>query len=324
MLRWTGFIRVFLVAIVAGVASASALSLLSDPYWAFRSDPPWLRGSYATNRLLDTDGRLAKPLQFILRPPPETVLLGSSVMYRGLDPSTLPISRTPAYNFGLSALMAYELPTLARLIVSRPSPRTIVIGLDYFSFTRFPLAAPLSPDLDTPGGRALFVTNRVLSWRSLSGIGIAFGGETYEPGGWALNGFRQTPDRDARLTAQDDGRQLDNLLPFEPTALVGLDEALSILRDRHVVLYLSPLSNAQRRIFAAKGLEGDLDRWRSAVAASAATHGVPFHDLTDDRQFDDFDPQVGSSPSWFDNLHFKPAVGQWVVDAIDVAGLDAR
>jgi hypothetical protein len=67
--------------------------------------------------------------------PAETVLLGSSTVYRGMRPAELPAGRE-TFNLGLSSLTAAELPALARMVAARASAG-VVIGLDYFMFTEF-------------------------------------------------------------------------------------------------------------------------------------------------------------------------------------------
>ncbi|NIX75672.1 hypothetical protein [Microvirga terricola] len=316
---WAVFPLLFAGLTALILFSATGWSLLIDPYWAFRADPPWLKATQGANRLLDTEDRRAKPLQFVTRTTPDTVLVGSSVVYRGIDPDDLSPESGRAFNFGLSALMSYELPTLARLIAAKPSPRTVVIGLDYFAFTNFPVHVRVAPNLDTWTGRMALVTSSVLSWTSVSSARSGYLAQTYEPGGWKPNGFRHTPDRSASATLEENRIQAVNLRGFDPTLVLHLTGALTTLRDRRVILYLTPLSKAQRRIFAQKGRSEDWERWREAMTATARTMDVPLHDLSHTPQFDDFDPAQGSSRYWYDNLHFKPIVGRWVLQRIGLA-----
>lgn len=301
------------------LVAAVGLSLLFDPYWAFRTDPPWLKATNGANRLLDTDDRRAKPLQFVMRAQPDTVLIGSSVVYRGIDPDDLSPESGRAFNFGLSALMSYELPTLARLIAAASAPRTVVIGLDYFAFTNFPVHVRVAPALDTGTGRMALVASSLLSWKGFSSARAGYLARTYEPGGWKPNGFRHTPDRSASATLEENRIQAAKLQGFDPALVPHLREALAALHGRRVILYLTPLSEAQRRLFAQKNLLDDWERWRDAMMATARTMNVPLHDLTRVPQFDDFDPAQGSSRYWYDNLHFKPAVGRWVLQRIGLA-----
>lgn len=314
---WSLFPKIFFGLVTVSIVAIASWSLSVDPYWAFKVKPPWLDVTKGGNRLLDTEDRRAKPLQFLVRQVPDVVVIGSSVVYRGIDPQDMAIPR--GFNFGMSTLMSYELPVLARLIKMRSQPATVIIGLDYFAFTNFPMHVQVNPALSTYAGRINLLVSSVLSWRSLRGTGSEFIKSTYEPGGWKSNGFRETPDRNSGYTVPNDRAQFENLLPFNPALVANLEQALGELRDRRVIVYLSPLSGAQRRLFDRKGLTGDLTRWRQAMALVSRSNSVEFHDLTDMSEFDDFEPNKGSSQYWYDNLHFKPAVGRLVLEKIGVA-----
>src|SRR3954471_4238740 len=141
---WNDFARALVVSCALSLAVGMAVTAAGDPYWVFRRHPPWLAWRGGVNRFLDLDMRRAKPLQLFVRPA-ETVLVGSSTVYRGIDPSDLVDGA--GYNLGLSSLMADELPAIADLLVAR-KVRRVVIGLDYFMFTNFPGPPRLKTGLD--------------------------------------------------------------------------------------------------------------------------------------------------------------------------------
>ena len=149
-----GFAATFVAVVAAVLLLTAAATLWCDPFWVFRAAPPWTRDGMGASRLLDTQMRRVKPLQ-IANLRPGTLLVGSSVVYRGLDPRDLaPGLPQPAYNAGFSSLMGEELPVLAALARDVDSIRRVVIGLDYFMFTRFPPPPPLRPELASRLGRA--------------------------------------------------------------------------------------------------------------------------------------------------------------------------
>lgn len=79
------FAASFAATVVMILGLLAGLTLWRDPYWVFRDNPPWTRDGGGASRLLDVEMRLIKPLQ-IARLKPQTLLIGSSVVYRGLDP----------------------------------------------------------------------------------------------------------------------------------------------------------------------------------------------------------------------------------------------
>jgi hypothetical protein len=129
---WTGFVAAAAVSAALLAALGLAVTCTIDPYWIFRAEPPWLRWTGGVNRHLDIEMRRAKPLQLFERPA-STVLIGSSVVYRGIRPSD--VAGGPAFNLGLSAMNAAELPVAAGLAAGRDGVRRVVIGLDYFMFS---------------------------------------------------------------------------------------------------------------------------------------------------------------------------------------------
>lgn len=270
------------------------------------------------SRLLDVEMRLVKPLQ-LARIRPGTVLIGSSVVYRGLDPHDLSRQAPqPAYNAGISSLMAAELPTMAALIVDVGSVRRVVLGLDYFMFTRMPPPPPLRPALATRSGRLEAFAGAVLNPDAIERLARRGQART-EPGEWRGDGFKITPDFDAALTQRVATAQDIAAMAYRPERLRDLDTALTQLSGLELSLYLSPMCAAQRHLIAQGGRAEELARWRAEVAALAAAKGLTLHDLVDAHPFEDFDPAHGSSRFWIDNLHFKPELGRWILARLGLA-----
>lgn len=316
--RGRGFAATF-VAIVAGTLLLTAVATLwCDPFWVFRAAPPWTHGGAGASRLLDTQMRRVKPLQ-IANLRPGTLLVGSSVVYRGLDPRDLaPGLPQPAYNAGFSSLMAGELPVLAALARDVGSIRRIVIGLDYFMFTRLPPPPPLRSDLASALGRAEMRLK--LMFNSEAPENLQGGGQRRtEPGLWRGDGFKTTPDFDAALTRKVAAAQEIAAMAYEPERLAALDAALGALGGLDIAIYLSPVSEAQLTLLERGGRRPEFERWRADVAAVTGRHGLTLHDLATGHPFDDFDPEKGSSRFWVDNVHFKPEVGRWVVAQLGLA-----
>lgn len=316
--RGRGFAATFAAVVTGVLLLTAAATLWRDPFWIFRTAPPWTRDGAGASRLLDTQMRQVKPLQ-IANLRPGTLLVGSSVTYRGLDPRDLrPELPQPAYNAGVSSLMAGELPVLAALARDVGSIRRVVIGLDYFMFSRMPPPPPLRPDLASRLGRAEMRLKLMFNSEALENL-RGGGQRRTEPGFWRGDGFKTTPDFDAALTRKIAAVQDIAAMAYEPERLTALDAALGALRGLDIALYLSPISGTQLALLEQGGRRPELERWRMDIAAVTARHGLTLYDLATGHPFDDFDPEKGSSRFWIDNVHFKPEVGRWVLAQLGFA-----
>lgn len=311
---WRRFAAVLLIGAGGLLAAGGAVSMTVDPYWIVRTDPPWRSWSGGVNRLLDVEMRRAKPLQLFVRPA-ETVLVGSSTVYRGLRPDDLPGSAGRGYNLGLSSLMASELPSVARLVAARGSKR-VLIGLDYFMFTGMAAPPPLDARLADRLARFEARAKAVASLGALEGCRPAALARAYEPGAWQADGFKTAPDYPAEVTRRIAAQQNFATMAYRNEALAELARALELLAGRDVRLYLSPMSGPQRALASAAGRWPEIARWRADIAALVRRHGTPFLDLVDGHPFEDADPERGSSRFWLDSSHFKPEVGRWILDRL--------
>ncbi len=308
------FATSFGATVVLAVGLLTALTLWRDPYWVFRDSPPWTRDGAGASRLLDVEMRLIKPLQ-IARLKPQTLLIGSSVVYRGLDPRDASGMGGHVYNAGFSALMARELPTLAALAVDVGSVRRVVVELDYFMFTTWPPPPPIDRKLATASGRREALVSVVLNPKVIDNLRGRQSRRT-EPGLWHGDGYKATPDFDAELVGRITREQNIAAMAYRPGDLAHLEQALDLLQGREVTIVLSPMSAAQRQLVTDGGRAIELAAWRRDVAALAARRGLPFHDLVSGHPFEDFDPAKASSRYWLDTLHFKPEVGRWLLGRI--------
>ena len=248
-------------------------------------------------------------------------LVGSSTVYHGLDPrETDERVRGTTFNAGISALMGAELPTMASVVASRGDVQKVVIGLDYYMFSRRGGPTPISPSLSTALGRWNARLGSLVSLYALtdSSIDQVAGGD--DPGSWTREGFRVTPGLPPALTRQNDAIRRRTTASYLPDLMANLDEALERLAGREVELYLSPVNDAQRRVMSDLGFDDDFARWRADAARIAAAHGVGFHDLADLGRGLPFDPATGSTEIWLDNLHYTPVLGRRVLEAVGLRG----
>jgi hypothetical protein len=308
------FAACFAATVMLVLGLLTALTLWRDPYWVFRDNPPWTRDGAGASRLLDVEMRLIKPLQ-IARLKPQTLLIGSSVVYRGLDPRDVSVAAGQVYNAGFSALMARELPTLAALALDVGSVGRVVIALDYFMFTAWPAPPPIDRKLATAAGRREALVSVVLNPKTIDNLRGPRVLRT-EPGLWHGDGYKETPDFDAELVGKITREQNIAAMAYRPGDLAHLERALDLLRGREVIIVLSPMSAAQRQLVEAGGRGAELAAWRQDLARLTVRHGLSLHDVVSGHPFEDFDPGRASSRYWLDTLHFKPEVGRWLLGRI--------
>ncbi len=291
-----------------------AFSLWLDALWLYRTVPPWLTVTKGANLALDVSMRRVKPLKvWLFRP--DTVLVGSSVVYRGLDP--LDVNGIDVYNLGLSSLMSDELPLLANVLQDSEA-QTIILGLDYYMFTALKGPPRLDQHLNTTYGRLRSATKLFIGLDAMSALFKTWTGRV-EPGIWRANGYKETPDFSPAVTRQVDAAQTFDQTPYRPETLRYVRAFLNTLKDRNVIVYLSPITQAQKRRFEQASELESLSRWRMEMHALVQEEQRIFYDFTDDHILDDFDPEKGSSTHWIDNLHFKPVVGRSILQRMTMA-----
>src|SRR4051794_25249804 len=303
---WCGVLIVAAATCVTALALVAVRVIWFDAYWIYRERPPWLATTKGANRLLDRQTRRAKILQALTRRY-TMALVGSSTVYHGLDPEDAdPALRGQIFNVGISALMADELPLVASVVASRGELDRVVIGLDYYMFSRRKPPVAIDPELASRSGRWTALMGSVISRYAImdSSIDEIIGGE--DPGAWTYAGFRITPKLPAALTRENDLIRRRTAAAYHSDMLDALHSTLALLAGHETEVYLSPVSDAQRRVLADEGLLADFARWRSDVADVAARHGVRFADLVDLGSTFPFDPAKGSTDQWLDNLHYTP------------------
>ncbi|MFH6783236.1 MULTISPECIES: hypothetical protein [Methylobacterium] len=318
--RYLALTAAFLAVLVAGVAGRV---IGFDAYWIFRDDPPWRQATGGNSRLLDRQTRRAKVLQALTRRY-DLALIGSSTVYHGLDPADVTaVAPARVFNAGISAIIATELPMIAAVVASR-APARATLGLDYYMFSRPSVPVHLDEALATPSGRLAALMGSVLGRYALadSWLSAVEGGD--DPGAWTREGYRITPPLPAALTLENDATRRRTTAPFRPETLAGLDLALDRLSGVDLAVYLSPVSDAQRRVLADLDLTGDFERWRAAVMRACAARGRPVLDLTGLGAPYPFDPARGSTPAWLDNLHYTPLIGRQVLERLGLRRATAR
>ncbi|NNM74957.1 SGNH/GDSL hydrolase family protein [Enterovirga aerilata] len=319
--RWRRALAAAAGALLLALAAIVGRVVWFDAYWLFRESPPWLAQTGGGNRLLDRQTRRAKVLQAMTRDY-EVALVGSSTVYHGLDPRDVaPDLKGRVFNAGISALVADELPVVASVVRSRRGVERVVLGLDYFMFSRRELpAVRLSRSLLTASGRWNALLGSLVSEYAIRDSFLHRVAGAEDPGAWTRDGFRITPPLPPELTLRNDETRRRTTAPYRPETLARLDEALAALRGRSLTVYLAPVSPAQRRLMAELDLLDDFARWRTDTAQAAGAHGARFLDLADLGADHPFDPREGSNEVWLDNLHYTPVLGRQILERVGLRG----
>lgn len=306
------------LALAAGVlaltmAMIAARAVSFDAYWLFRDTPPWLAATGGSNRLIDRQTRRAKSLQALTRTY-RLALIGSSTVYHGLDPADVTGPNAGSvHNLGISALMADELPTIARAVASRRPVERATIGLDYYMFSRRDPPVRLSATLNTATGRLNALIGSAIGLYAIRDSFLDEVAGSGDPGRWTRDGLRTSPPLSPELTLANDAARRRSTASYLPERGTFVRQALAALRGRHLTLYLSPVNQAQRRVMADLGVTADFELWRKDMATIAQDEGVPFLDLTAIGADATFDPATGSTDLWLDNLHYTPRLGRTVL-----------
>jgi hypothetical protein len=315
--RWPAFLALLAGVLALALALVVGRVVWFDSYWLFRDSPPWLEATGGSNRLLDRQTRRAKVLQALTRRY-AVALVGSSTVYHGLDPRDVaPSLRGRVFNVGISALRAEELPVVASVVASRGGVERVVLGLDYYMFSRRDApAGQLSPALLTAAGRWNTRLGSLVSRYALADSTLRRVSGSEDPGGWTRDGFRITPPLPPALTRQNDATRRRTTAPYRPETLAYLEAALAAFQGRDVSIYLAPVSEAQRTIMGELGLLADFAAWQVDIARVAAAHGARFQNLVDLGAPYPFDPQTGSTDVWLDNLHYTPVLGRQIMERV--------
>jgi hypothetical protein len=316
--RWRGFLALTAVTCITLLGITAGWVVWFDVYWLFRAEPPWFIATQGASKVLDRQTRRAKTLQALTREY-RVAFIGSSTTYHGLDPDDLDGSIAGhAFNIGISAVIAEELGTVAALVASRPGVERVLIGLDYYMFSRNDVPVRLDTSLAHPSGRWRALFGSVVSSDALRASRVASVTGAVSPGRWKRNGFRVTPPLSAEETRDHDAVRRRTIAGYRPETLTHLDLALTRLKGRRVDVYITPVSDAQRRVLSDAGLLDDFAHWRRDISMRATAQGVRFVDFADLGMQHPFDAQQGSTAYWLDNLHFTPLLGIIILEQLEL------
>jgi hypothetical protein len=288
-----------------------------DPYWLWRERVQWRYNLAMENRM-----RFAKSLQILFRQP-EIVLLGSSVVYRGMNPSDIQGHR--AYNLGISSLRIREAEAYVRHLLRWVKPKQIVLGVDYFAFdSRVPVESGFDPGLPDLGYLAKAGISAFVSASALGDAWRLVHKSADDPDGmWHRNGFKTTRPR----TREEVAATLKMTRAFfsktkvarsEFSALANIIE-LTKQANVELLLFVPPYHRSWTDALRQAVRTGlDFDQWMDELAQLARRHRIELWDFTTANPVAEAPVGVGSD-HYLDPSHFSPLLGRWILNRLDLS-----
>lgn len=130
---YTRFYTVLITVVLLILSAITLFNIIVDPYGIFNT--PLIQGFNKSKPWKVVQVRLFKAVD-ITRIKPETILLGASRTYVGLNPKHSSFNDyQPVYNLGLNSANMYEIRRyFEHALFNQPDLKLIVLEIDYFSF----------------------------------------------------------------------------------------------------------------------------------------------------------------------------------------------
>jgi hypothetical protein len=314
------FLRSFAVAFAVVAAMIAGFNVVMDPFAFFGT--PRIEGFNAkqypkAHHFLYN----VKPLRLAFQQP-TTVILGTSRVLQGFDPSRLDsCAGSGIYNFGLSALSIDEIGDLFRYAAEEAPLREAFVELDFLSFVGIEgRRYKLPRRLNDARWKATALFDLLFSLRaakySLLALGINLtdiGRPHYlTPDGSRLWGpARMQPEQ--QLSASAYGLKLR---PRRDPEAIGrglevLESMIRTARARGISLkfFIPPSHVGRLRSIMDRGEWEDFKDWKRRAVNLASKYGIPVWDFADYHPIAQEGATAGVSRYFQDLEHFTPEVG---------------
>lgn len=127
------YVQLYLALLSSLLLAIAGVNILVDPYKMFRVLT--VKGFNHNKYFLDATGLRRVKAFDLAQGDYDTVILGTSRALTGLDPQAPAFGSRKVYNAGLTASNFYEVEKVYRYARNQLKLRTVVIGLDFFTFT---------------------------------------------------------------------------------------------------------------------------------------------------------------------------------------------
>ena len=301
------------------IASATCVAVAT---FVLPADPYWLVAGAQADRIrpaLESRMRFAKTVQLIERAP-RRVLIGSSTVYRGLDPEAID-DALPTFNLGISSLRILEARRYVQHATRFAPVEEVVLGLDFFMFDAARRSEPgfdaALGGLDASIGSVLAST---LSWHALRDAWRVSGDAAPKDGIWQRNGHKRTFPRSAESNSallESAAREYAAMNPDSGPGLAELEALITYCAERSVRLriFFTPVHISYMNAIALAGRSDDFVRWKAAVIALGERHGQKIVDASLGNPAV-VSPLAASSRHYIDPSHYSPLVGAAVLHAL--------
>lgn len=310
--RYSKYNRRLAIGISAILLPVIAFTFTTDPYWLFHRVPVW--GQH--NRVLALKMRFTKALQVIMRRP-DTVIIGSSRVYRGMPTSELHTYN--AYNLGISSLRITEATAYISHVIRWTPVKRMVLGLDYFMFEHDKQSeAGFDPGI--AGYRYLFKAfpaSLLTSMSVLDSITV-LQREDSPDGYWTWSGFKVTYPRPAERM-QAVVNTFYNRHKVVTSAEYGKFEEIieqADSADVQLKVFISPLNRRMISRMEDKDVYEEFTAWKSDIMHLASKHNTEIYDFSENNPFFADNTTHGSTTHWIDPSHYSPRTGSWILKQI--------
>jgi hypothetical protein len=269
----------------------------------------------------DSDPRFAKPLQ-VLRLKPKTIIVGSSRVRDGMDPSILDgLAPAPIMNYGVAGMRAKEGARFIRHAIDVAGVSCVVWGLDFFGFNDLQMDEMGSDGFGILGDsmRAKDLARLLIAWpTALLSADVVKGTGSTLPNGFNLApatppdqiiesimrnavGFAQVPFLYGKFASFE-----KHMEEFEAVL------AYAQVKGVKVFLYTSPLHALVTEAIFLAGSENMFFAWKAKVAELARKYGAPLYDCM---EYNQITASGGAEAAkyFFDGAHFTPLVSRMIL-----------
>ena len=309
-------------SLLLGYLTTASATCLAVATFVLPADPYWLVAGAQTDRIrpaLDLRMRFAKTVQLIERAP-RRVLIGSSTVYRGLDPETID-DGVPTFNLGISSLRILEARRYVQHATRFAPVEDVVLGLDFFMFDADRRTEPgFDAGLGSLDGSISSVIASTLSWHALQDAWRVSGEAGPQDGIWQRSGHKRTFPRSAGSNSallESAKREYEAMNPDPGPGLAELEALIAYCAERSVRLriFFTPVHTSYMNTIALAGRSDDFVRWKAAVIALGERHGQKIVDASLGNPAV-VSPLAASSRHYIDPSHYSPLVGAAVLHAL--------
>lgn len=331
----------FVLAVFTFALLMLGFNWVVDPYAIFHN----AQAKNSTQPLKVMNERIFKTVN-LARQPAEIVLLGNSLVDLGFKVNDPAFSGRVVHNLATFGQTFHETHHLMQLALQQSTPKTMVIGLDFFAFNAlFPAPSDFTEanfEASRPWHLAFSISTSMEAWRALRAS--SGGSECCD-----ASGFRAAPDPvqllgqyRQRFASNERVYLMEKYLPFPACrfdytsskngALSTLDELRDMMRLAHqhhidVKIFMPPSHVRQWETLAAAGLWAQWEDWKRQVvqinreeAHRAGRAEFVLWDFSGYGLLTSEDVPPAGSPilmRWYtDSAHFTPAAGERVLNRL--------